>query len=67
LAGGCAHCVNTTTFPNFFDRCVGNKKIGTPEGAPAIFRLPKISFPSPTERREKTVRGLFFGQFLAKK
>ncbi|PQN29682.1 hypothetical protein C5K23_21135 [Shigella boydii] len=30
--------------PIFFDRCVGNKKIGTPEGAPAIFRLPMVKF-----------------------
>ncbi|MFC2846733.1 hypothetical protein ACFH5T_24475, partial [Escherichia coli] len=28
----------------FFDRCVGNKKIGTPEGAPTIFRLPMVKF-----------------------
>ena len=43
LAGGCAHCVNTTTFPNFFDRCVGNKK-SEPLKGPHDFRLPMVKF-----------------------
>ncbi|MDO1933454.1 hypothetical protein Q2388_17300, partial [Escherichia coli] len=45
LAGGCAHCVNTTTFPNFFlIGALATKKSEPLKGPPRFFGCQWLNF-----------------------